>query len=222
MKPDLKSQNYGKAIELCIILIDLALAPSNSKVGEIYGKYGNGVSSDTFYGGNDRKGGNTYLYYIWKVFVLFGIIGIVWIASYYQKMKFRSLDRGRVALERLMREIDNTESSNRFSATSCPICLEEFPTRSLPDGTNSELDISGDLSTMQKDTETSYGSIAKLSADPMIPTAPLLPSSDSHTHSTSSHSSSASRPMSLGCGHVFCFSCLEIVFSCLVVGQQIS
>lgn len=117
MKPFLRQKAYGKALELCILQIDLVLSGKRS---EILSRYGPGATSFSSSGGSDNYGAAI----IFAAFV--GIVAVGFVTKLMEQRKMRQLERGQRALGTLMHEIDNTEEGNKYFTLSCPICLEEF------------------------------------------------------------------------------------------------
>lgn len=105
-------------------------------------------------------------------FVLIGVGSVMY--QHYASRKMNSLGKGKENLEKLMKDISDCKDRNVFASSSCPICLEDFPTS--PEQESGLID--GE------------------------------PYSKSDEIGKSQEKKSSKRPMSLQCGHVFCWGCL--------------
>lgn len=194
MKPHLKSKNYDKAIEYSLIRIDLMLSRHTSHAnGQIGAQYGfqhskNSSSSD---GSWD---------FIIAIAIISTVCGAVYIEHFYRRKKIRNLERGQAALDRLIKEVDNTVENNRFYSPSCPICLEEFkvsPSAATANNDHKEVEnghgVEEEGSLGKKDGGDSIEREAEktLVSPPASTTSPL-------------------RAVALvQCGHTFCAGCLD-------------
>lgn len=123
MKPDLRKGDYGKAISTCIISLDLALSEKGTSMIEKAYKHDQAKKSSSNNGDNDSGAG------FWVVGALFvGIFGCSWISNWHTKNRLNNTERGREKLNRIIKEMESVPEgeANKFSAQSCPICLEDF------------------------------------------------------------------------------------------------
>ena len=104
MRTDLKSKNYSTALERAIVYIDSFLD--------------NEIESDLK---------PTWLDWFMSWLPILIIISIVAIFIYFASFETEDakLRRGQDAMRRLVNDVKDA-SDNKFKATSCPICLEEF------------------------------------------------------------------------------------------------
>jgi len=162
MRKYLRQQQYGKAIESAILEtkdiasgVIIASPPDPNKYSAIL------------------------------VFVVLSgvIVGVACCIQQAESRQLTELKKGQEALARLTREVKNLEDE-KYSCTSCPICLEEF-------GTNPE-----------KQQEITAEASA---SDPSIYAPDTIPTAASEDQSLLS----VRRPVSLQCGHILCFSCCE-------------
>lgn len=151
MKPYLRNHDYGKAIEHAVKEIDLILTKKHQ---------------ETSY---------TEMTEI-SMFVLSMLGFFLW-----NHRRRYTLERGKQHLDKLMKEIDDCKKNNVFINTSCPICLEDYPTEVSPKS-------DGDLTSEVPVDVKSVSDVKELSPNPS-----KLPN----------------RPMVLRCGHSFCFTCLS-------------
>ena len=111
MRPYLKNADYGSAIELSIIHIDTVISNGKSSLSsEKFNKY--------WYQNSNIQG--------WIFCILFG--GGLITYSYYTHQKMRKLEKGEVALQKLMKEVknardDNSDEQQPYLTSSCPICF---------------------------------------------------------------------------------------------------
>jgi uncharacterized protein len=143
MKPYLRQSNYGRGIEFAILDIHNVITGNHRE------KPPDGEFSDL----------------IVYVPVLLSIVGIIYYIESRNKKKENELRRGQEALSRLVKEVGSMEQQ-KFSSSSCPICLEEFVG---PKPDCESLERPGSMTT------TDTGSISQPHIDTTraIPTTPL-------------------------------------------------
>lgn len=104
MKPSLKEQRYGRAIERGIIEIDLILK-GKSNISE-------DLSQQEMF---------------WSISIILGFLSFIFFVyrrNAAERTTMQRLNKGRDALNRLVSECSTGE---KFYSRSCPICLEDFP-----------------------------------------------------------------------------------------------
>lgn len=182
MKSDLRKGEYGSAIQKCIIQIDAILSgDSNSELEE---KLSSSSSSAI---------GVYFSYIFYSLFFCF-IIGSQY-SKYREYQRLNSMQKGQAALDRLMKEVEQSSESFKFHSSSCPICLEAYPSTNLSSSSPSS------SSDMESESGDACGETSKTIIAPS--------SSGEGSNSSSPKVDATRRPMGLQCGHTFCFSCLE-------------
>ena len=117
MRPSLR-KNLALAIEKAVALIDSYLG--NEILSDLKPNW-----TDWFYDFVSEYG---------LVFVIVAVsLFFVWRGR--QESEEDRLRRGEQAMQRLVRDVENS-ADNRYNATSCPICLEEFPSNYVPGTSN--------------------------------------------------------------------------------------
>jgi uncharacterized membrane protein YgcG len=116
--------------------------------------------------------------------IFFAMLGGVLYCSHLDRRKKDTLRNGQKALDKLMKEMADCKENNTFSTPSCPICLEDFPEETDPQDKPSSPPINVDQEAP-----------ANTAAPSPAPAGPKR--------------LSPKRPMSLQCGHVFCYDCLS-------------
>ena len=149
MKPYLRNNNYGDAIDAAIVEIDLIIHNKNGAIAKA------AESDSEGYGG-----------FFFFVIVFAGMIVYMWRQNTYE----RGLRAGHGALSRLMRDVESS-ADNRFEFTSCPICLEEFSP--LPSADLSEDNEQGPVESSNATTPLSSPSSAVGDATSLL--SPLRP-----------------------------------------------
>lgn len=192
MKPFLRNSDYGGALINSVIEIEMLfsgkfvpLKPNSSD--------STGTSSDPI----------TFGLFLCMIFGFGGY-------AFWQNRKLQRLDRGRIALDNLIREVDNTskgsEGDKLFITTSCPICLENFP--------ETETDTEGGSTITEDATFTASDSNHTFSgSDQTSETRSLLknlqPKPSSPVFESKTTPAAKLKPMALRCGHTFCHDCIS-------------
>lgn len=188
MKPFLRKADYGGALINCVIEIELLF--SGKSIPEHQPRH----SSST----DDSEPIKFGIF----LCIILGFGGY----AFYNNRKMQRMERGRIALDNLIREVDNTsrgtEGDRMFVSTSCPICLENFPVADTDaeDGSTVTEEASTGNET-NKDSETN--SLLK-SLEPH-PESPVFEAKTK----TSPSAAARNRPMALRCGHTFCHDCIS-------------
>jgi uncharacterized membrane protein YgcG len=108
MKPDLRSRQYGSALEKTVVEIDLILS-GKSNISSQYKRR----PSDS------GDGGDPYLF--WGFVILVG--GVASFIAYRENRKLRNLEKGKKALEDLMKEVVEAGENKDFLSESCPVMI---------------------------------------------------------------------------------------------------
>eukprot|EP01036_Dinobryon_divergens_P018311 gene18311-24941_t len=125
---------------------------------------------------------------------IFAVIGgAMLFFAFIEGRKVNRLKTGQIALDRLMKETTDPSSTKYFTAT-CPICLDDFPKTEMQQKSSEPYPTSGS----PVSDENKAGSMAD---DDSV--------TSNKSITTTTHSSDPKRPMSLQCGHVFCYTCLK-------------
>ena len=131
---------------------------------------------------------------------LFGMAFVVVIYYAAKEMqRVRRLKQGQAALNRFISEISDVKGSKYFT-TTCPICLEDFPRKhSISDSSRPSMMEGTDPSTSLDSENPNYSS-----------TRPATAQSDTYAaDSGNTNNTNPKRAMSLRCGHMFCYTCLQ-------------
>lgn len=123
MKPDLRNREYGVAIEKSVVEIDLILSGQSN----ISRQYKN----------SNSDGDNSPLFMVF--FVLFA--GVAAFVAYRERIKLKQLEKGKKALEDLMKEVVEAGENKDYLSESCPICLEMFVKSGVVSSNSSEGDL---------------------------------------------------------------------------------
>jgi uncharacterized membrane protein YgcG len=194
MKQYLRSRDYGKALESCVLEIQLALSGESIHKAKQWYENGGMLNVKT-------EGTGSLQDFFIIVFVFAAIVTIIFSVQHCQQS---SLVRGRRQLDDLMREVrydphgglhdgdndgaggtnsNNTKSDkkkknpNQYVGKSCPICLEDYPNVPATDHDHTN-------------TNASDGK-------------------ESEDNEKESANDDKRRPMLLRCGHAFCYDCLS-------------
>lgn len=229
MKPILRKSDYGAAISTSIIEIDMYL---NGDAGQIYSKLKQHIMNQRAASGSSDTADSSS--FIVMLVICLALVGIGKWTEHQRNRTIRGYERGKAALESLMKDVDNTEENNKFFTTSCPICLEDFPVApSTPSTTATEssevteevLPPQGDsdsetpLSTIDlslgggvggvenRKAKTASSATSTSTTEAVKPTAAsMIPGMFG---SNASAAASGKKPKALRCGHTFCAECLE-------------
>jgi len=128
MRPFLRAKEYGTAVEYATLFLVQSLS---------YDKLEESVSANAKYNVLHKNANTTNLsddnedtpLLTWVMIAFFVIFGLYSQCIRGDNTGINNLQRGRGALNRFMTEASQPESSGavRFPSTSCPICLEEYP-----------------------------------------------------------------------------------------------
>mmetsp|Transcript_1265 Transcript_1265/g.2638 ORF Transcript_1265/g.2638 Transcript_1265/m.2638 type:complete len:561 (-) Transcript_1265:76-1758(-) len=192
MKPFLRRSDYGGALINAIIEVEMAFS------GKELPKYSSPHSTST---DPDNS-------WIFKTILFISVsLGFAYFA-HIQSEKLRKMERGRIALDSLIREVENTTEDTTdaqgkvFRAASCPICLEDFPTPIVGDGATAS---SGSDAHTSADVDSDFGGGDDQDSELLrnlgpTPTTPVFTSR--------APPPKPSKPMALRCGHTFCYECI--------------
>lgn len=206
MKPELRKGDYGGALATCLTNIDVILSGKDeAMIAKAYKHHRASKRSDD---DND-----TFSLLVWLA-VFGGFLGWAFWRSAAERRRIQNLDQGRLKLEKLLKEMENSHGNqNKFEASSCPICLEDFDAIKVPTSAANNLrtalggDLSGGTSEVTAvpleitsiDTTPAPRSTVEEEGSPMDDDIPAPPKS----------TTIASKTVSLRCGHVFCLGCME-------------
>ena len=194
MKPRLRKEEYGVALQELLIEIDMILSGkrSNTEI-ELAMK---------------RERSSTDTGILVFILIFLSIWAYAFIVNYYQ---VKRLERGKAALERVMREVpdiddepsENTTTQKMFRSKSCPICLEDFSTNNTEvtvevEDESKEIDEEKDNLIYDRKSE-------EFSRDETKVPSPLNEDSASNASTIQRED----RPVALRCGHIFCYKCLK-------------
>uniref|UniRef100_A0A7S3MD19 RING-type domain-containing protein n=1 Tax=Spumella elongata TaxID=89044 RepID=A0A7S3MD19_9STRA len=188
MKPFLRKADYGGALINCVIEIEMLFS---GKTLPLHPPRHSSTKDDS----EPIKFGLFLC-------IILGFGGY----AYYNSRKMQRMERGRIALDNLIREVDNTsrgsEGDKVFVTTSCPICLENFPAADTDAENGSTVTENASMENdAGKDSETSD---LLRSLEPH----PASPVFEAKTNTTPS-AAAKNRPMALRCGHTFCHDCIS-------------
>jgi uncharacterized membrane protein YgcG len=109
----------------------------DSALEGIVGEFEYVLSSDSQPPAGESSSGHSVWYERLQGCSIFGlfIAGVVLIAKHQEGRK-RKLEKGKEALERLLKDVKDIRVGNKYQSTSCPICLEEFTVNDLGDSTD--------------------------------------------------------------------------------------
>lgn len=226
MRQYLRRGDYGTAIIHTLIEMDLLLT---RKIKPTYGgRVRENVSSNPSEGGGDSPGETFFAFGVLAVF-----IGFAFYINRSQNNRIRGYERGRQQLDKLMKEVDQIKD-HKYACTSCPICLEDFPTPFVPTTTSTfpqepvpttaivdDQKVDSPVSSSPSSTPLDEESTKEKRSDEGVNEPPVaepvlsepLSTSTTPTGDTTSTSpttnDSEKKPMALKCGHVFCRGCLE-------------
>eukprot|EP00667_Euglena_gracilis_P008150 EG_transcript_8237 len=110
MKPDLQARQYGTVLERCVV--DLGLLLGGDAFRKQFGLQASVPAPPSSWPG-----------------LLFAttIFGTVFGCMFWQNRQESRERRGRQALASLVQEVSTSQQENRYQASSCPICLDDFP-----------------------------------------------------------------------------------------------
>mmetsp|Transcript_7200 Transcript_7200/g.7885 ORF Transcript_7200/g.7885 Transcript_7200/m.7885 type:complete len:576 (+) Transcript_7200:81-1808(+) len=228
MRQYLRRGDYGTAIIHTLIEMDLLIT---RKIKATYGgRVRENVSSNPSEGGGDSPGETFFAFGVLAVF-----IGFAFYINRSQNNRIRGFERGRQQLDKLMKEVDQIKD-HKYACTSCPICLEDFPTPFVPMTTStfpqepvpttaivddqiadSIVSTSPSSTPLEEETtkekKSDEGLNKPLVAEPVLSEEPLSTGATSTIPSSDTTSPTSNDPekkaMALKCGHVFCRGCLE-------------
>ena len=208
MKPFLRKKDYGGALVNAIIEVEMGLNGKEIPIDHSIHK--------TSYSSSDEGP----LGWIMYVIAFCGVFGY----AFYQNRKLRHLERGRIALDSLIREVDNTtntegrEGERVFATQSCPICLENFTESENKQETEKSLctmEAGGSETTANtgnnteevptSDDEDKTNLLRNLGPNP---SAPVFTARTVSSPTPVVSSTPALKPMALRCGHTFCHDCI--------------
>jgi uncharacterized membrane protein YgcG len=190
MKPSLTNADYGRAIEECIIHLDILLNSDKSEIESIFK--------------SEEVSNYNHIGIIMFVLMWIAVMAFGWKVE----KDIKKMEKGKEALNKLMREvkqdddeeelrnnkivqnedndaIDDDSSDpviNKFDIKSCPICLEDFPTKASK--------------AVNKAVNKDYNNVE--------------PNNDIENQRLLSSNTDINRPMALQCNHVFCYECLDV------------
>lgn len=126
MRPMLRKEKYGTALANCMIQMELLLSGQSSG---ILGAYGTSKGSGGSGSGSDES--TTEIFLAGGLFLAF--CGIAVLLQRRNAQRIRGYERGREVISKMMKAVDADaehkadEQQNTYLASSCPICLEDFP-----------------------------------------------------------------------------------------------
>lgn len=180
MRQYLRKEQYGKAIESCIVEINLILS---------------GKRKISFF---DQPSKPSSSFSSWFEYISgFWPFGLFAAAVGYQIHSARSLhqmEKGKIVLEKFMKDLKDSKTGNKFKTTSCPICMDDFPAESLTSESKTFTSTADHVTSESKSDTTERF---------VMPT-----DSNSKPEVIVGEDKNPSRPMALRCGHVFCYTCL--------------
>jgi uncharacterized membrane protein YgcG len=203
MKPFLRKSDYSGAIINAIIEVEMAL--NGKPIKGSHHRLPPSTQDDDL---------PSYAKLLIFVSILAGVGGYGW----WQNSRMKRLERGRLALDSLIREVDTARAAEEgddkvFVTTSCPICLENFSeaspstadnaetgTATKTEGLSSASDVDrleGKESSAEKERDSSSSLLRN-----------LTPSPTSQVFTAKTPSQPSNRPMALRCGHTFCRECI--------------
>jgi uncharacterized membrane protein YgcG len=175
MRTYLKKGDYGTAIIHTVIEIDLLVT---RKIKATYGGTGFTSKRDPTVSSSAKEGP-------WETFVsilfLSFFVAIGLFATCCQNRRIRNYERGQEQLNKLMKAVDDIKE-NKFSCTSCPICLEDFPVQvpppAIPTATAEQQEQGDGIPQMSSSSEVNTAEKEATEVDRLLPSAPPLPDSN--------------------------------------------
>jgi uncharacterized membrane protein YgcG len=161
MRNYLRKSDYGSAIIHTIIEMDLLLT---RKIKSTYAK----PTAQQMRAEQTESPWETFFAFV--LFVIF-VAGAFFI-QYIRNRRLGNYEKGKDELNKLMKEVDNIKE-HKFTCTSCPICLEDFPQAYIPKTTSSFPQQQENQE--EEDGETKASNTAQ---DPLVVNVVQFPSSD--------------------------------------------
>lgn len=182
IKPLLKNHEFSLALELCII--DIICIVDKDLCSQF-----DSINSKLQAHMDENESNDLMQFVIFGAFVLF--VGLFAFMSNRHK---RNLEKGNKSLVNLITELEDAKDRNVFISKSCPICLDDFPENTI---VKDSLPIDEINKTTESNSSENEASL-------------LSKGSCKEELSQNKVMKSSHRPMTLVCGHVFCFQCLEL------------
>lgn len=190
VKPMLRVNDVGRAVESIVVEIDLITSDQEKAKTYFTASHSSGSNVSDSAASMKDEGSTTGGFVV--IGIVFAVVGFI---SYRNTKERQELEKGKKALDKLMKEVNNIKEGNKFQCESCPICMDDFPLKvaegRLEDASNLA------LSTMESSSSIDAGDTS------------TTRSSHNFGADVTEEKNDKKRPMALQCGHVFCYECLE-------------
>ena len=209
-KPALKNSDYDEALRTCVHKIGEALSSQRSVINSVIASAVPSVNASAISSVNRPPVSSTrlpVLDFLLGVLVML-LLGKVFGKAFYNAVcgYFRAR-QGRAALKSIAAEISSSLTTKVYCATSCPICLEDFPRpHQRKDKKEEAPQHTEERGVPEQETRKrkTAQKTTSIEASPHKAAGASAPGGAAAPQDTNQ-----ARPTELPCGHVFCCACIQ-------------